>query len=90
MGRDWMALVPVWRAGRSCRWLCPCRCHGEVVALFPAPARGPKRSSGLGGNNRIASTDRLRAWDEEPPSLLDDLEDYAVRPVETVDTKGLL
>lgn len=64
VGRDWMALVPVWRAGRSCRWLCPCRCHAEVVALFPAPTRGPRRSSGLGGNNRIASTDLLRLWDE--------------------------
>lgn len=62
----------VWRSGRACRWLCPCRCHATVAPLFDPPAReAPRRLSAAGGNNRIASTDRLRAFDTPPPTLFD-------------------
>ncbi|SCL32076.1 hypothetical protein GA0070616_4383 [Micromonospora nigra] len=62
----------VWRTGRACRWLCPCNCHTTVMALFTAPAsEAPRRMSVSGGNNRIATTDRLRADDEPQPTLFD-------------------
>jgi hypothetical protein len=69
--RGWVALTPVWRAGRACRWLCPCWCHEQVQALFPAPPGRPGRLSTTGGNGytRISSTDRLRVDDEPQPAL---------------------
>ncbi|MEW2442803.1 DUF6248 family natural product biosynthesis protein [Micromonospora marina] len=62
----------VWRTGRACRWLCPCDCHTTVTPLFAAPARDAlRRMSAAGGNNRIASTDRLRINDAPQPTLFD-------------------
>ncbi|MFI6228913.1 DUF6248 family natural product biosynthesis protein [Micromonospora echinospora] len=58
----------VWRAGRACRWLCPCLCHDQVQALFAAPVGRTGRRSSTGGN-RIASTDRLRRDDAPQPAL---------------------
>lgn len=71
VGRDWSALTPVWRVGTACRWLCPCVCHTTVAALFDPPPRRPGRLSLTGGNQRIASTDRLRRDDPAVPDLFE-------------------
>lgn len=70
VSRSGGALTPVWRAGRACRWLCPCSCHQQVQALFPAPERGTGRTS-TASYLRIGSTDRLRRDDDPQPTLLD-------------------
>lgn len=70
--RHWAALAPVWRVGTPCRWLCPCVCHTTVDALFSSPVRtAPKRASVTGGNQRIASTDNLRRYDPDAPTLFE-------------------
>ena len=69
-----VASVAVWRAGRPCRWLCPCACHTQVQALIPPPPRQPGRASRTGGNARIAATDHIRAWDSQQLDLIAALE----------------
>lgn len=66
---DWAALAPVWRTGTPCRWLCPCKCHNQIVPLFDPPARRPGRTR-VGGNCQISYTDgALR--DRNEPTLFE-------------------
>lgn len=68
VSRAYLALTPVWSTGRACRWLCPCPCHTNTVALFAPPPRQAGRASGFGGNGhaRIATTDTALAVDDQP------------------------
>lgn len=84
VSRDYGALTPVWRTGQACRWLCPCTCHTNTIALFEPPARRPGSLSVTGGNGyaRVASMDNTLAVDDDQPTLWD--------PAPTIREAGLL